>query len=1050
MDTNPPIDNGEEQEDEVNETAQRAPFGKICSILESIMVKKTKEAKRAKLRAFLDEWRLSKDSFHPSLRLLLPHLDKERTSYGMKESTLAKAYIGVLGLAKNSQDAEMLLHYKLPEKTQGRPAGDFPNVLKEVVGRRSNVRTPTVSIAEINSVLDRLNVSDKNKESQHEIVKWFFTHCTPDEQKWIVRIILKDLKIGFSENAIFDLFNPDAKELFNRVSSLRQVAKQLPTYETRLDNMEIALFTPFRPMIAGRAVSLKSIPVAMGGRTFYIQTKLDGERMLMHKDGGAYKWFSRNQTNYTAECGASKHDSGVVVKEIDSLFNPKVRSIILDGEMMVYDKQVEGFGKFGHLKTAYKDRLENGDNAILHPCYVVFDVLYLNGRTLVSEPLADRIDLLKKVLTPRQTFLEILPFEEANSAEDIATALNQHMVRQEEGLMIKDPKSAYTPSSKRGSSWLKVKPDYLDSLANDLDLLLVGGCYGEGNRGGNFASFMLGVIDDSVPPRNGIPVIHTFAKVGTGFSMDQIPLIVRDPNLWSTYDPRRPPPWLVHPPNSKEKPDKLILPSTAQVIKVKGAEIVRSDVYGFQWTIRFPRFVEIREDKKWDEAMTLKQLQEFVEQYQGRLQSRIFGEAAERDVDNRIGKKRKRVGTTVGPRQRVSAKVDALYMGADLKGVEKEDELFAGLEVCVSGDAASRESATGMDGGFVSGKHELELLLAKHGGRCVQNPTNNTKVVIADRQSIRIGNLIQAGTHDIVTSTWIFDSVQKKQVIPLVPRYMIFATASTKKSFRETVDLYGDSFTEELTSTGIRELFHNMNVDDLLADLAEGDDSVLLRTGEQLPQSLQMIHEIHQRYFSMTKLPCSIFRHGVRQVIAYVDLYKSVRVSPDLLLPNSLARNSKRDSLERAAAAEALLSNAGFKSIDSNPGAEIVHDEVKVAGSDRIAPDSALELIRSQLEFYGAVVLDRLTPFVTHIIVDEAELNARARKRRAVDRKGKRRAEDVRVEEGGRGWMLRKLLAMYPERYGGIMPLAKVVSAQWVRECIKEKTVLDEDRFAAD
>lgn len=54
------------------------------------------------------------DTFYPAMRLLLPQLDRQRPAYGMKETALAKHYIDILSIAKDSTDAQKLINYRAP------------------------------------------------------------------------------------------------------------------------------------------------------------------------------------------------------------------------------------------------------------------------------------------------------------------------------------------------------------------------------------------------------------------------------------------------------------------------------------------------------------------------------------------------------------------------------------------------------------------------------------------------------------------------------------------------------------------------------------------------------------------------------------------------------------------------------------------------------------------------------------------------------------------------------------------------------------------------
>ncbi|KAJ3046908.1 DNA ligase (ATP), partial [Rhizophlyctis rosea] len=588
----------------------------------------------------------------------------------MKDKVLAKVYVEVMGIAPTSPDAESLINWRNPGKSGQKAAGDFPTVLFNVVSSRANKRASKVSIADINEKLDILNATN-DKEERKEVVSYFFKECSPKEQMWLARIILKELKLGISEKTILDLYHPDALDLFNVCSDLAQVTSQLKDPTKRLAQQEIHLFRAFKPMLSKKSLP-HEVPKLMDNQTFWVETKLDGERLQMHVDTtrGEFRWFSRKATDYTTMYGANKF-TGSLTPYIYDCFSPRVKSLILDGEMRAYNTETEMFEPFGNLKTASNDVQRLGDSSILRPCFHVFDILYCNGKSLVDQILCSRYNLLSQIITPKRNCIEILPHEEGRTVEDITRLLDEHMMRCEEGLIVKKPSSMYNPSDRSGD-WCKIKPDYIDALGDDVDVVLVGGFYGEGRRGGRMSHFMCGILED---PKSdgGVRRCLTFCKFGTGFKMHEIEMISREgEGKWINYDRRRPPHWFVHVPNG-ESPDRILPPEYWRVVQLKAAEITKTDQYQTGWTLRFPRYVCMRDDKDVSEALTVSQLHEYIRQNQGRMQSRRLAGA---DFAGQERKKKK----VVHRRPAVALRVAADYLGVDIKAISKADDLFAGVE----------------------------------------------------------------------------------------------------------------------------------------------------------------------------------------------------------------------------------------------------------------------------------------------------------------------------------------------------------------------------------
>jgi DNA ligase-4 len=125
--------------------------------------------------------------------------------YGLKEKTIGKLLVKLLKLNPNSEDGFNLLNWKLPgQTTASRMAGDFAGRCYEVLSKRAMRSTVgDMRIAEVNELLDRLSVVGK-EEDQLPIFQNFYTRMNAEELMWLIRIILRQMKIGASEKTIFE------------------------------------------------------------------------------------------------------------------------------------------------------------------------------------------------------------------------------------------------------------------------------------------------------------------------------------------------------------------------------------------------------------------------------------------------------------------------------------------------------------------------------------------------------------------------------------------------------------------------------------------------------------------------------------------------------------------------------------------------------------------------------------------------------------------------------------------------------------------------------
>ncbi|XP_017292785.1 DNA ligase 4 isoform X2 [Kryptolebias marmoratus] len=767
--------------------ADRVPFFHLCTTLEKIQRSKLRPEKSKILRDFLESWRKfhsalhkddpkTTDSFYPAMRLIVPPFERERMAYGIKESMLAKLYIDVLGLPKNGPEAGRLLNYRAPTTSQGE-AGDFASMAYFVLKKRCSSQGG-LSVKEVNDFLDSVAINNANKQKDQvkKSLLHLITQSSALEQKWLIRMILKDMKLGISKETVLQVFHPDAADLYNVNTDLKKVCQQLHSPSVSLSEVSIELFSAFKPMLAAVA-DIRGVEKQMGGGAFYVETKLDGERIQLHKDGDVYKYFSRNAFEYTQQFGSSPRE-GSLTPHVHGAFKGHVVSCILDGEMMAYDPAAETFMQKGS-KFDIKRLMDDSE---LQTCFCVFDVLLVNNQKLGKEPLKKRYETLQTVFSPVKGRLHLVPKTEVRTMQQVVGALNDAIDNREEGIMVKDPLSLYKPD-KRGEGWLKIKPEYVDGLMDELDLLIVGGYWGKGRRGGMMSHFLCAVAEAPKPGEKP-SVFHSLCRIGSGYTMKELyDLGLKLAKHWKVYRKNDPPASILC---GTEKPEVYIEPSDSVIIQVKAAEIVGSDMYKANCTLRFPRIERIRDDKEWHQCMTLAEL----EQFRGRASGKLASRHVRVNGDEPQGKKRKLPAKP----KKVIGIVDH-FKPQDLSGVSKETDMFEDVEFCVLNGTADHP------------KSELEKGVARCCGIVVQNPGPDTYCVIAGVENMRVKNLISSNQHDVVWASWLLECLDQREVVPWQPRHMIHMSPSTREHFAKEYDAYGDSYFVDTDERQLREVF---------------------------------------------------------------------------------------------------------------------------------------------------------------------------------------------------------------------------------------------------
>jgi DNA ligase 4 len=731
------------------------------------------ELKKQCIDQFIARWRSEVGSdIYPALRLIVPDQDRDRAMYGLKEKNIAKLLVRVMGINKISTDADSLLNWKLPAQRASASAGDFPGRCFEVLSKRP-IRTKVgdMTIAEVNAKLDQLSLESK-EEHQLPTFEEFYRRMNPEELTWLIRIILRQMKFGASEKTFFQSWHPDAESLFNVSSSLRRVCWELydPNVMLHSDQSQITLMQVFQPQLAAfQLSSFEQILVKMrptdDDKEFVIEEKLDGERMQMHMmqdsslpGGFRFGFWSRKAKDYTHLYGEGLEDkNSSLTRHLKEAFAPNVRSIILDGEMIAWDMEQDAVIPFGHLKTAVNLEKENPYSNTRRPCFRIFDCLYLNDMAITKYTWRDRRKALTASVKPVHRRFEIHDYAMATSVSEIETSLRKVIAESSEGLVIKSPRSAYR-LSERNEDWIKVKPEYMEEFGEDLDCIIIGGYYGQGRRGNMLASFLCGLKPSPAQrPKNAHEQLcWSFFKVGGGFTASDYAQIQHiTEGKWKVWDPKKPPTHIIELGGGErqhERPDVWIMPEDSIVLSVKAASVHTTIQFRTGYTLRFPRFSRIRDDRDWTTSLTT---QEFAV-----LKNNVEKEHKEKF---KVNDERRKKRMTTKKRKVVTLadhdiKVKNHYSGPNT-------HIFDSLTFfVVSGSSAPQNKS----------KADLEDMIKSNGGSVVQALAGKEDIiVIGDKRTLKATSIAKEGKINIVRSSWLFDCIRQAEIDSGKPTFLL-------------------------------------------------------------------------------------------------------------------------------------------------------------------------------------------------------------------------------------------------------------------------------------
>lgn len=395
-------------------------------------------------------------------------------------------------------------------------------------------------------------------EEKRKILEGLLINCSPLEAKYLVKIILNELRIGLSEGlleeAIADAFNQRLDKVRRGIllnGDIGYIA--LSAKYSRLDDVRMEVLKPVSFMLAD---TIDKLDIK---HEMVIEYKYDGIRAQLHKDNKV-KIFSRRLEDIT--------DSFPELVREASSYN---HQFILDGEIIAYNNKPLPFNEL-------QKRLRKKDvNDNIPIKYLVYDILYLDGSPLIDKSLRERKAILEQL--GFNGYLMLAPYFLSSSEDEIMEKYEESKRLGYEGLMLKDPNSSYQ-AGKRGKYWLKLK-HALDTL----DVVIVAAEYGHGKRAMLLSDYTLAVKDNDT--------LKIIGKAYSGLTDEEIMEITERLKELTIRD---------------EGYRVIVKPEI--VVEVAFDDITMSNRYDSNFALRFPRIKRIRYDKSIDDIDSLDKVRE--------------------------------------------------------------------------------------------------------------------------------------------------------------------------------------------------------------------------------------------------------------------------------------------------------------------------------------------------------------------------------------------------------------------------------------------------------
>lgn len=424
-----------------------------------------------------------------------------------------------------------------------------------------------------------------------ELLQNRLTRLSPIEGQYVVKILTGDLRLGLREGLVEDAIASafsvpldDVKEANMLLGDIGKTA--LLASVDDLQRAELSLFRPIKCMLASPEPTAEAIWARFAepaeektaDPVIYVEDKFDGIRAQLHRGADRVEIFSRDLRRMTDQ-----------FPEIADAARGFEAELILDGEIMAFED-----GRkltFFDLQKRLGRKHEGADlfataSADVPVVFVAFDLLWLNGRSLLKAPLRERREMLREQKLP--THFQLSEVSPARSAEEIEAAFGLARRRLNEGLMVKDPGSFYSPG-RRGMFWFKLKKE----LAT-LDVVVVAVERGHGKRNHVLSDYTFAVRDDATG------ALLTIGKAYSGLTDVEIAELTEhfEQNTVAEHGRYR-----------EVKPNI--------VLEIAFDAVQPSTRHASGLALRFPRIKAIRRDKTVDAIDTLSYAQKLAEERAG-------------------------------------------------------------------------------------------------------------------------------------------------------------------------------------------------------------------------------------------------------------------------------------------------------------------------------------------------------------------------------------------------------------------------------------------------
>jgi DNA ligase-1 len=466
-----------------------------------------------------------------------------------------------------------------------RETGDVGSAVQAVfernkVRRQSTLFENPLTILEVRRVLEAIaeSIGQGARERKERLVETLFGRAEPLEAKYLVKIMLGEMRTGFHEGlmemAVSKAFSVPLKTVQKAAMFTGDIGEVASISKTQgaeeVAELSFKVFRPIKPMLASTAKNPDEALKEYGGKSAF-EYKLDGARIQIHKSRGEVKIFSRRLTDVTESLPEVVQQVQHEIKAEGAILEGEVIAMGQDGNPLPFQHLMRRFRRVYDIETMIKE---------IPVKLYLFDAIYLNSESLINIPYLSRRQKLAEAAGS-------IPLTEQIVTEDSEEAerfMRKAVDEGHEGLVAKRLDGPYTPGV-RGKHWFKIK-----EILEPLDLVVVAAEYGYGRRRRWLSDYHLAAREEQSGE------LLTLGKTFKGLTDKEMEDMTQR---------------LLKIALRHEGHKVIVQPSV--VVEVAYNEVQESPTYKCGMALRFARITRIREDKSPDEADTIQRVREIYE-----------------------------------------------------------------------------------------------------------------------------------------------------------------------------------------------------------------------------------------------------------------------------------------------------------------------------------------------------------------------------------------------------------------------------------------------------